>query len=318
MHNDIIIVAEDQDEAKRLDKFLADKLEDLSRARLQALIRQGCVRVNDSAVDKISHKMSAADSVRVELPEPEPTQLEPQDLPLDILFEDDDLIVINKPAGLCVHPDSVHRDKTLVNALLYHCKGNLSGIGGVERPGIVHRLDKNTSGILVCAKTQQAHIGLARQFASHGKDGKLSRHYLALVWGKPPPGPETIDAPIGRHPLQRHKMSVLKLGGKSAQTQFALLERIGDKASLLRCTLRTGRTHQIRVHLHWRGWAIVGDGVYTLRKNNFLMPINRQALHATHLGFIHPRTKEALAFERPPPNDFQDACEKLRQDYPLC
>ncbi len=326
MHNEIKILAKAEDEGKRLDKFLSEQIGYLSRSRLQALIRQGLVRATDGAVDgmpdgivvdKISHKITPTDIFTLTLPEPEPVCAEPQAMPLDIVFEDEALIVVNKPAGLCVHPDKVHRDSTLVNGLLHHCAGELSGIGGKQRPGIVHRLDKDTSGILVCAKTQHAHIHLAQQFAAHGADGKLSRSYLALVWGKPPPGPELIDAPIGRHPLQRQKMAVLKLGGKSARTQFSLLERVGDKASLMRCSLFTGRTHQIRVHLHWRGWSIVGDKVYTLRKNNFPLPINRQALHATHLGFTHPLTQEALSFERPPPDDFQAAYENLRENYPL-
>lgn len=323
MHQEIEIIAEGEDKGKRLDKFLADRLSHLSRAHLQTLVRKQAV-IKENFDDKlsVSVKVAEGDKFFITIPEPEPSKVEPQDIPLTVVFEDEELIVINKPAGLCVHPGPGNLDGTLVNALLHHCKGNLSGIGGVERPGIVHRLDKDTSGLLVCAKTQAAHFGLAEQFAAHGADGKLQRKYLALVWGKPPPGPEIIDAALGRHPMHRRKMSIRRQdtrhSSREAQTEFRLLERIGDKASLLSCRLMTGRTHQIRVHLLSRGWAVVGDKTYALRKNNFAeAPIDRQALHAEHLGFIHPATGEALAFNAPPPADFQDAIKKLRETYPL-
>lgn len=317
MHGETNIIVNENDIGKRVDRFLAEQLPHLSRVRIQTLIKQGNITHNGSTIKSLSKKTVECDSFIVVEPPINPTTNQPQNIPLDVMFEDEHIIVINKPAGMVVHPDNVHKDGTLVNALLYHCAGKLSGIGGEERPGIIHRLDMDTSGLLVCAKTQKAHVGLAKQFAAHGNDGKLTRAYFALVWGKPPPGPEIIDSPIGRHRLQRHKMAILKFGGRSAKTKFSLVERVGEKASLVRCQLFTGRTHQIRVHLLSRGWAVIGDKVYYLRKNNFISVIERQALHATHLGFIHPENKKALQFNSPPPADFEAATKKLHEAYPL-
>ena len=197
---------------------------------------------------------------------------------------------------------------------------SLSRIGGLARAGIVHRLDMGTSGLIVCAKSDRAHLALIDQFAHHGRDGgrdgRLERAYLALVWGRPPPGPEVIKAAIGRHRLQRHKMAVRQFGGRAAETEFRLIERVGRHASLLRCRLFTGRTHQIRVHLHWQGWGVVGDPVYRLRKQGRAAHIERQALHAARLSFIHPASKERLSFDSPLPADIEAAISNLKQDMP--
>ncbi|HEU0275570.1 MAG TPA: RluA family pseudouridine synthase [Candidatus Udaeobacter sp.] len=288
-------------EAKlRLDQFLAERLPEFSRSRLQHLIRTGFVRLNN-AITRPRQVVRSGD--RIELTEPPLEKIEtlPERIPLEVLFEDDDLIVINKPAGLVVHPGAGHREHTLVNALLNHCT-TLSGIGGKERPGIVHRLDKETSGCLVAAKNDSAHQGLSKQFAGR----TVEKVYLALVAGRLRAITGIIEEKIGRHPVNRQKMSTTALRGRAARTEYHVV-RSGDRASLVECRLHSGRTHQIRVHLHHLGHPVLGDKIYApLLAKDF----PRQMLHAWKLGFRHPRTDEWKRFEAALPEDFRGALAK--------
>ena len=291
-----LIVSED-DAKLRLDQLLARRLPQYSRSRLQQLIRSGFVRLNDAST-RPRQIVRAGDKIDVREPPVEQIEIQPQRIPLDILFEDDDLIVINKPAGLTVHPGAGQREQTLVNALLSHCT-TLSGIGGKERPGIVHRLDRETSGCLVVAKNDLAHRELSRQFA----DRNVEKIYLALVVGKPRKPASVIEERIGRHPVHRQRMSVTTKRGRTAKTEYRVLRSTGD-ASLIECRLHSGRTHQVRVHFHHLGHAVLGDKVYAPRvAKNF----PRQMLHAWKLGFRHPRTGEWKQFQAPVPDDFKEA-----------
>jgi len=278
----------------RLDQFLAEQLPSLSRARIQALVKSGHVTVNGAAA-KSSAKARAGDRIELIEPEPTPCEVSARDIPLSILYEDDNLIVIDKPAGLVVHPAAGHRDDTLVNALLHHCT-SLSGVGGVERPGIVHRLDKETSGCLVAAKNDVAHRSLVRQFAGR----EVTKIYLAMAAGRFRRASGEVDAPIGRHPIHRQKMAIVERG-RAARTGWRVL---GDYpwGSLVECTLHTGRTHQIRVHLKHLGHPVLGDEVYGKRGD-----FQRQMLHAWRLGFTHPKTGAPVTFQSPIPQDFCDA-----------
>ena len=291
-----LIVSED-DAKLRLDQLLARRLPQYSRSRLQQLIRSGFVRLNDAST-RPRQIVRAGDKIDVREPPVEQIEIQPQRIPLDILFEDDDLIVINKPAGLTVHPGAGQREQTLVNALLSHCT-TLSGIGGKERPGIVHRLDRETSGCLVVAKNDLAHRELSRQFA----DRNVEKIYLALVAGKLRKPAGVIEERIGRHPVHRQRMSVTTKRGRTAKTEYRVLRSTGD-ASLIECRLHSGRTHQVRVHFHHLGHAVLGDKVYATRvAKNF----PRQMLHAWKLGFRHPRTGEWKQFQAPVPDDFKEA-----------
>lgn len=310
----------------RIDKLIADALPDVSRARVQALVAGGAVCVKDDpdteefgALTDASRKARPGAVYEIAVPPAAPAEPEPQAIPLDVLYEDAHLIVLNKPAGLTVHPAPGAEDGTLVNALLAHCGDSLSGIGGVKRPGIVHRLDKDTSGVMVAAKTDAAHQALAAQFAAHGRDGALERAYLAVAWGAPRRQKVTIDAPIGRHPRDRKKMAVVKgPASRHAVTHVEVRRRYGDpdapSAALLECRLETGRTHQIRVHLAREGWPVIGDPLYAqgFRTRLAILPqparaapeaLDRQALHAALLGFRHPATGETLRFAADPPPD---------------
>jgi 23S rRNA pseudouridine1911/1915/1917 synthase len=285
-------------EAKlRLDQFLAKRLPEFSRSRLQQLIRGGFVRLNDST-SRPRQIVRGGDKIEFTEPPLEKIETLPEQIPLDILFEDNDLIVINKPAGLVVHPGAGHRKHTLVNALLSHCS-MLSGIGGKERPGIVHRLDKETSGCLVVAKNDAAHRGLSRQFA----DRTVQKIYLALVTGRLRKPAGVIEEKIGRHPVHRQRMSATALRGRAAKTEYRVV-RSSEQASLVECWLHTGRTHQIRVHLNHLGHPVLGDKVYAPR---LAKDFPRQMLHAWKLGFRHPRTDEWKNFEAPLPDDFNQA-----------
>ena len=310
----------------RLDKALALLASEISRARLQQVIKEGGVRLNGAVVSDSSRKVVEGDSLALVMPEAKPAAPVGQDIPLDVVFEDEFLIVIDKPAGLVVHPAGGHEDGTLVNALIAHCGESLSGIGGVRRPGIVHRLDKDTSGLLVVAKTDKAHQGLAKQFADHGRTGPLERAYLALVWGAPRRQNGTIEAALERSNRNREKMQVVGEGrGREAITHFSLLERYPPLlrgqdeteplASLIECRLETGRTHQIRVHMTHLGHPLLGDQLYGSGfatkaarlpepARDALIALGRQALHAALLGFEHPVTGEELHFESEPPADF--------------
>jgi 23S rRNA pseudouridine1911/1915/1917 synthase len=312
--------------ADRLDKALAQAFPDVSRARFQALIAEGAVAVEGKTVTETRHKVKPGDTLCVTVPEPAAAEPQPERIALAIVHEDRDLIVIDKPAGLVVHPGAGNETGTLVNALIAHCGDTLSGIGGVRRPGIVHRLDKDTSGLLVVAKNDKAHHGLSEQFAAHGRDGRLERSYLALVWGVPERRQGTISAPIDRSTANRQKMAVSRgANAREAVTHYEVLENLGTPpvASLLRCQLETGRTHQIRVHMAHIGHPLLADSVYgsgfrtSAKKLSetaqmALKSLNRQALHAETLGFQHPRTGKALRFESPAPEDFARLLTALR------
>jgi len=292
---DLVVSA---DEARlRLDQFLAKRLPEFSRSRLQQLIRDGFVLLNDST-SRPRQIVRGGDKIQLTEPPLEKIETLPEQIPLEILFEDNDLIVLNKPAGLVVHPGAGHREHTLVNALLNHCS-MLSGIGGKERPGIVHRLDKETSGCLVVAKNDAAHRGLSEQFA----DRTVQKIYLALVTGRLRKPAGVIDEKIGRHPVHRQQMSATALRGRLAKTEYRVV-RSNEQASLVECLLHTGRTHQIRVHLHHLGHPVLGDKVYA---PHLAKDFPRQMLHAWKLGFHHPRTDEWKNFEAPLPDDFNQA-----------
>ncbi|MGQ4273448.1 RluA family pseudouridine synthase [Terrihabitans sp. B22-R8] len=312
---------------ERLDRALAQAVPDLSRTRIQALIRAGKVAVNGRAVEDPGLKVHGGEETSILIPPPEPAIPLAEPIPLDVAYEDDELIVIDKPAGLVVHPGAGNWSGTMVNALLAHCAGSLSGIGGVERPGIVHRLDKDTSGLLVVAKNDRAHRALAAQFADHGRTGPLERAYLALVWGPLPRPHGTVDAPIDRDPRNREKMRVCPPQyGREAITHWESLKRFGPReaplVTLVRCRLETGRTHQIRVHLSHIGHPVLGDSVYGAgfktkarhlpeSARARLEGLGRQALHAAHLAFEHPVTGELMSFDSPIPDDMAQLVEAL-------
>jgi 23S rRNA pseudouridine1911/1915/1917 synthase len=291
---------------KRVDVAVAEQVPELSRSRARGLIEAGQITVGGSPV-KPSRLLREDDLVAGRIPPPEPDVLAPEPIPLAIVFEDEHLLVVDKPAGLVVHPAAGHRSGTLVNALLYHCD-NLAGIGGVRRPGIVHRLDKDTSGLLVVAKSDAAHRGLAAQFKAH----TVEREYRALVRGRPRADAGEVDRAIGRHPSDRKKFSTRSARGREARTHWRVLERLGDY-TLLAVSLETGRTHQIRVHLASVGLPVAGDPVYGGgRPPARALGLVRQALHATTLGFSHPITGERRAFEAPLPEDLAAALARLR------
>lgn len=297
----------------RLDSALASVLPQLSRARIQALISEDALRIGGKLATDASSKKFAGQEFELSVPAPRPDKAEAQDISLEIVFEDQHLIVVDKPAGLVVHPAAGHTDGTLVNALLHHCHGNLSGIGGVQRPGIVHRIDKDTSGLLVVAKSDAAHEGLARLFATHD----IERRYFAIVSGVPAPPAGTVRTQIGRSTTNRKKMAVLPENkGKHAITHYRLVESFG-KTALVECRLETGRTHQVRVHMAHIGHPLIGDATYSNRQNPYRIGPNRskferQALHAASLGFIHPVTGETLRFESRLPEDMQLLLSELR------
>ncbi len=306
----------------RIDKWLAQHLPEFSRSFLQKLISSELVRVNEKVV-RASHRLSPGEIIEVEVPPPEKTEIAPQNIPLDIIYEDDQLVVVNKPAGLVVHPGAGVREGTLVNALIFHCR-QLSSVGSRLRPGIVHRLDKNTSGLLVVAKTDRAHHHLARQFA----EKQAFREYLALVWGTPEPPDGTVETFVNRSKRDRTVFTVSKQG-KMAVTEYRVEEVLGF-LSLLRVRLRTGRTHQIRIHMNYLHHPVFGDPEYHGRfkqlnrlrhsaerqlARQLLKVMNRQALHAFHLAFHHPISGERLAFEAPVPADFQQVLEILKEKY---
>ena len=294
----------------RLDRALADAVPSLSRERLKVLIASGAVTRAGEAHRDPARRAAAGDTFAVLVPEPTPAHNEAQDIPLVIPYEDEHLIVVDKPAGLVVHPAAGNLDGTLVNALLHHCGGSLSGIGGVARPGIVHRIDKDTSGLMVAAKTDRAHEGLARQFADHSID----RRYKAIVGGRPRPAEGTVDAPLARSATNRKKVAVVP-GGKRAVTHYRTAATLAD-AALVECRLETGRTHQVRVHMASIGHALLGDPVYGRSKGATrtlleTLGFRRQALHAARLGFIHPVKSVALAFESDMPADMQELFTRL-------
>ena len=316
----------EHDAGQRLDRFLAGALPELSRSRLQALIEAGAVELAGAKIGDANRRVKPGETYEIAIPPAEPAIPEGQDIPLQVVYEDTDLIVIEKPAGLVVHPAAGNPDGTLVNALIAHCGKELTGVGGVARPGIVHRLDKDTSGLLVAAKNERAMTSLARQFAAH----TITRAYHALVWGAPRKPEGLIEGSIGRSPFDRKRMAVLRGEGKEARTRYRVVERFGDAAkpiaSLVECRLETGRTHQIRVHLTHLGHPLVGDPTYGRTRQppraksaeeteaySALETFPRQALHAVLLGFQHPSTHKVMRFESPWPKDIAQLVASLRR-----
>ncbi len=322
------IEAGGDDEGERLDRFLAHHLPDMSRSRLKALIKAEHATLDGRTIVEPNLRVKPGETYQITVPPAEPAIPKGEDIPLDVVYEDDWLIVINKPAGLVVHPAAGNWTGTLVNALIAHCGDSLSGIGGVKRPGIVHRIDKETSGLMVVAKTDGAHHALAKQFADHGREGALERSYEALVWGVPRPRKGTIDAPLGRKPQQRQKMGVIPKGGNEAVTHYDVLGVFGPPdepvASRVKCTLETGRTHQIRVHMAHVGHPLIGDPLYGMgyRTKAQLLPddarkvvekLPRQALHACVLGFAHPQSQDIMHFESSLPADISTVLTSLSE-----
>jgi 23S rRNA pseudouridine1911/1915/1917 synthase len=315
-----IIVSENFNQ-HRLDKFLQDQIKELSRSRLQRLIQDGQVKLNNIIVKNSSKKVRNEDKIKVDFPPPKETVIKPSKIPLDILYDDDDIIIINKSPGVVVHPGAGNYEKTIVNGLLYKYKNKLSNVGGKLRPGIVHRIDKDTSGVIVVAKNDNSHISLSQQFSSHS----IKRIYEALVWGSLKPQNGKINERISRSVKNRQLMSVRKEKGKVAITNYRTLKIFQNvnlpKISLIECQLETGRTHQIRVHMNFKGNSILGDKSYGKSKKKFkkinlnveekINNFNRQALHAKSLGFIHPKTKKEVFFEVKRPKDFEQLVKSL-------
>lgn len=297
--------APEKDETgKRIDVYISRFRDDLSRSQVQKLITDGKVTVNGKNI-KSNYRLREKDIIDIEIPDPEPLDIEAEDISLNILYEDSDVIVIDKPQGMVVHPAPGHYSGTVVNALMYHCKDSLSGINGCMRPGIVHRIDMNTSGIIVAAKSDAAHKSLAVQFAEHS----INRRYRAIVVGNIKEDTLTVDKPIGRNPRDRKKMAVVE-GGKRAVTHFTVLERFG-KYTYIEASLETGRTHQIRVHMAYSGHPLLGDNIYGSEKQPY--KLMGQVLHAGLLGFVHPATGEYMEFRSEVPEYFEKLLERFRE-----
>lgn len=316
----ILLSVTASDVGKRLDQFVAENVEELTRSAAVRLIECGDITVNGAPSNK-KYPMGASDTVEILLPSPEPANAMPQDIPLDVIWEDDDLIVINKSVGMVVHPAPGNPDGTLVNALLFHCKGSLSGVGGVIRPGIVHRIDKDTSGLLVVAKNDETHLALSEQLKGH----HIRRTYWAIAIGNMIEDSGTVDAPIGRHPTDRKRMAVIRnedYRSRNAVTHWQVLARgeaDGQRFTLLRCDLETGRTHQIRVHLSSIGHPLLGDPVYGGNHTKFEARhrewVQGQALHAKELRFTHPRTQAALTLSCPLPKELNRLVQSIFPDF---
>ena len=300
----ILLRASEESKNQRLDAFLASSLDGLTRSQATRLIESGEVAVNGRAVSK-SYKLAGGEDIAVTLPEPEPVEAVPQDIPLDVVYEDADVIVVNKPSGMVVHPAPGHPDGTLVNALLHHCVGTLSGIGGALRPGIVHRIDRDTSGLIIAAKNDAAHQYLSAQLADH----TLARTYECIVVGALREDRGTVNAPIARHPTDRKRMAVVA-GGREAVTHWEVIARYPGYTHV-RCRLETGRTHQIRVHMAYIGHPILGDTVYGAKKE--VPGLTGQCLHAVGLRFLHPRTHEVVELSCPLPDEFTRMLQKIRK-----
>jgi 23S rRNA pseudouridine1911/1915/1917 synthase len=326
---EFVVLIDAETAGGRLDAMLAKALPAFSRSRLKDLILAGAVAINGETATEPKLKVKLGDELVLNAPEPTDALPEPENIPLNILFEDDQLIVIDKPAGMVVHPAPGSWSGTLVNALLYHCGDSLAGIGGVKRPGIVHRLDKETSGVMVVAKTEKAHAALSAQFADHGRNGPLYRRYVAFAWGRTQQARGTVDAPLGRDANNRLKQAVRK-DGREAITHYAVDSRYGSEGwdiTRLSCVLETGRTHQIRVHMAHISHPLVADPVYATgfatkarrlpeALQEVVALLGRQALHAAELGFEHPKTGEELVFQSPLPDDLA-ALEAALQPYDL-
>ncbi|MSS63971.1 RluA family pseudouridine synthase [Velocimicrobium porci] len=306
MENQLLtFLVTDEDKNKRIDKYLTEKNQELSRSYIQKLIQDGLVTKNNKIL-KANYKLSVGDTISVAIPAPVDLDIEPEPIPLDIIYEDDDVILINKPKNMVVHPAPGHYSGTIVNALLYHCKNNLSGINGVMRPGIVHRIDMNTTGVIVACKNDKAHNCLAKQLKEHS----ITRKYDAIVYGNFADLTGTIEGPIGRHPIDRKKMAINQKNGKSAVTHYTVLENL-QQFSHIECMLETGRTHQIRVHMASINHPLLGDDVYGPKKTKFSY-LEGQTLHARVLGFIHPTRNQYMEFEAPLPEYFNHLLQQLR------
>lgn len=292
----------DETSGVRIDKWLSENIDELSRTSVQKLLKEGNILINSGAVNK-NYKLRKNDVIDINIPDPVILDVLPQDIPIDIVYEDDDLLVVNKPKGMVVHPAAGNYDNTLVNALLYHCEGRLSGINGVIRPGIVHRIDKYTSGLLIVAKNDNAHKHLAEQIKSHS----FTREYCGIVCGRIKDHENTINAPIGRHKYDRKKMTVTDKNSKNAVTHYKVL-KVFEKYTLLKFKLETGRTHQIRVHMSYIGHPILGDDVY----GKAFKGIDGQCLHAKKIGFIHPSTGEYMEFDSELPEYFEKVLKKVK------
>ncbi len=317
------IIVPVSDSGSRIDKFLHSKITELSRTRLQSLILNGEVKLNNNIINNPSKKIKEQDEIKINFPSPKKTLIKPNKISLDILYDDKDIIVINKSSGVVVHPGAGNHENTIVNGLLYKYKNNLSSVGGKLRPGIVHRIDKDTSGVIVIAKSDDAHINLSRQFSEH----TINRTYEAIIWGSLKPQSGTIREKISRSERNRQLMSVRKEKGKMAITNYKTLKIFQNsdlpKISLVECKLETGRTHQIRVHMNFKGNPIIGDKSYGKSKKKFkkINPIiekkinnfNRQALHAKSLGFVHPSSKKEIFFEAKRPKDFEELIKNLEK-----
>ena len=303
--NEIVMEITPEMEGERIDKCISNYLEALSRSYIQKIIKDGKAYVNDAVV-KANYKVKVDDKVQFEIPDCEEPDIPPQDIPLDILYEDKDILIVNKPKDMVVHPAPGHYEGTLVNAIMFHCKDELSGINGVLRPGIVHRIDKDTTGSIIICKNDEAHRKIAQQLKEHS----ITRKYRAIVYGRILEEEGTVNAPIGRHPTDRKKMAINEKNGKPAVTHYKVLERF-DKYTYIECQLETGRTHQIRVHMSSIHHPIVGDDVYGPAKCPF-PGLQGQTLHAQVLGFIHPRTGQYIEFSAPLPEYFENLLKKLR------
>lgn len=299
-------VVSDEFSNLRIDKYISEQIHELSRSYIQHLIEQEFVKVNDKTC-KSNYKCKTKDHIIVFAEEQKELEVIPENIPLNIVYEDDDIIIVNKPKNMVVHPACGHESGTLVNALLYHCKGRLSTINGVIRPGIVHRIDRNTTGLLVVCKNDLSHKDLAEQLKVHS----ITRKYHAICYGRFKESEGTIDAPIGRHDVDRKKMSINKKNGRRAVTHYKVLKNLGEHYSYIECTLETGRTHQIRVHMASIGHPILGDDIYG-PKNPKIKGLEGQTLHAKVLGFVHPKTKEYVEFDSPLPEYFQILLDKLQ------
>lgn len=302
MKEEIFQVTSEQD-GERLDKLLSIIYPDFSRSFFQKLIKENSIKVNEK-IQKANYKVQTDDMISVQIPDAVETSIEPENIPLDILYEDDDVLVVNKPKGMVVHPSAGHYSGTLVNAIMYHCKDSLSGINGEIRPGIVHRIDMDTTGSLIVCKNDESHVAIAEQIKEHS----CNRIYVGIVCGNVKEDEGTIDAPIGRHPVDRKKMAINEKNGKPAVTHYKVLKRFG-KYTYMQFKLETGRTHQIRVHMSSIGHPLLGDELYS--KNCPFKHLQGQTLHARTIGFIHPRTKEYMEFSAPLPKYFEDLLQKL-------
>ncbi len=306
---DYQLTVEDIYDGYRLDKYLSEVIPDLSRSYLSKIIKGGEVLIGEKPA-KASSKVQEGDRVSLQVPEATVPEILPEDIPLSIVYEDEDVILVNKPKDMVVHPAPGHYTGTLVNALMFHCKDSLSGINGVMRPGIVHRIDKDTTGILIVCKNDKAHESLSEQLKVHS----ITRAYRAIVFGNIKEDEGTIHAPLGRHPVDRKKMAIVQSGGKVAITHYKVLERFGGQYTYVECRLETGRTHQIRVHMTSIGHPLLGDEVYGTQKAPF--KLEGQTLHAYEFGFVHPATGEYMDFTAPLPEYFEHMLEVLRAKYP--